>query len=73
MFAGIILILTLFQPESPCYLIMKGQHDRAFQTMSRLRNLPQHHNYLISELNTITTAHHVETASTNTTATISSG
>jgi hypothetical protein len=69
MFAGLILILILFQPESPRYLIMKGQHDRAFQTMSRLRNLPQHHSYLISEINTITTAHHTETAATTNTTT----
>ena len=46
MFAGIIIILTLFQYESPRYLIKKGKHDQAVATMARLRKLPEEHPYV---------------------------
>jgi sugar porter (SP) family MFS transporter len=66
MFAGIIFLLSLFQSESPRYLIMKGRHDKVLQTMSRLRNLPQHHSYIASEIAAITAAHREETEATKT-------
>jgi len=62
MFAGLVLLLTLAQSESPRYLIMKGHREQATQTMSRLRNLPQHHDYVVSEIERITAAHREETA-----------
>jgi sugar porter (SP) family MFS transporter len=66
-FAGLTFVLTLFQSESPRYLIMKGQDDKAIKTMSRLRNLPPHHDYITSEIKAITTAHQAEVAATSTT------
>ena len=61
-FAGLIFILTLAQSESPRYLIMKGRHDKALQAMSRLRQLPQDHAYVVSEIDSIKDAHRRETA-----------
>ncbi|KAK4243278.1 general substrate transporter [Corynascus novoguineensis] len=60
-FSGLILILTLFQSESPRYLIMKDNHEQALKTMARLRNLPPHHGYVVSEITAITAAHREET------------
>ncbi|KAK4119525.1 general substrate transporter [Parathielavia appendiculata] len=66
MFASLIFVLSFFQSESPRYLIMKGQHDKAVQTMSRLRKLPPHHEYVVSEISAITAAYHEETEATKT-------
>lgn len=66
-FAGLIFLLTLAQSESPRYLIMKGRYEKAAQAMARLRNLPQHHEYVASELEHITAAYREEaTATANT-------
>ncbi|KAL2125966.1 hypothetical protein VTI74DRAFT_2058 [Chaetomium olivicolor] len=64
MFAGLILILTLFQYESPRYLVMKDHHDKALRTMSRLRNLPADHPYVVREISAVAVAHAEETAAT---------
>ena len=61
-FAGLILILTLAQSESPRYLIMKRHHNKALQAMSRLRQLPWHHAYVVSEIDSIKDALRRETA-----------
>lgn len=53
MFAGVILILTFFQYESPRYLMMQDQHDKALQIMCRLRKLPQNHEYVVGEINAV--------------------
>jgi sugar porter (SP) family MFS transporter len=53
-FAGIIFILTFLQYESPRYLIMKDRNVTALQTMSRLRQLPADHDYVVREINAIT-------------------
>jgi hypothetical protein len=63
-FAGLIFLLTLAQFESPRYLVLKGHYNKALQTMSRLRHLPQHHPYVVSEIDAITAAHRTETAAT---------
>lgn len=54
MFAGLIFLLTFFQHESPRYLIMKGQDWKARETMSRLRNLPTNHPYVVDEIHRVT-------------------
>ncbi|KAK4237324.1 hypothetical protein C8A03DRAFT_44820 [Achaetomium macrosporum] len=66
MFAGVIFILTFFQYESPRYLIMKGQHEKALQTMSGLRRLPPDHEYVVTEINAIAAAHREEVEMENT-------
>ncbi|ETS83623.1 hypothetical protein PFICI_05499 [Pestalotiopsis fici W106-1] len=63
-FAGLILILTLFQYESPRYLIKRGKLDRAIEVMSRLRNLPKEDPYVVSEINGIVRAHEDELEAT---------
>ncbi len=63
-FAGLILLLTLAQSESPRYLVMRGRQEEALRVMSRLRKLPQHHDSVVSEINTITAAHREETEGT---------
>ncbi|EAQ84737.1 hypothetical protein CHGG_08751 [Chaetomium globosum CBS 148.51] len=67
MFSGLICILTLFQSESPRYLVMKDQHDKALTTMARLRNLPPQHDYVVAEISAITAAHREETEATKNT------
>ncbi|KAH6842622.1 general substrate transporter [Chaetomium sp. MPI-CAGE-AT-0009] len=66
-FSGLICILTLFQSESPRYLIMKDQHDKALKTMARLRNLPPNHEYVVTEISAITAAHREEAEATKNT------
>lgn len=63
-FAGLILILTLFQYESPRFLVKQGKGDKALQVMSRLRNLPEDHEYVVREINAITLSHNEEMEST---------
>jgi hypothetical protein len=46
---------------------MKDQHDKALKTMSRLRNLPPNHDYVVSEINAIDAAHREETEATKST------
>jgi hypothetical protein len=50
MFAGIIFFLTFLQHESPRFLVTKGKHEQASKTLSRLRQLPEDHPYVVSEL-----------------------
>lgn len=53
MFAGIILILSFFQYESPRYLIKTGRDEQATKTMAIVRNLPIDHSYVVREINAI--------------------
>ncbi|KAL1881463.1 hypothetical protein VTK73DRAFT_3525 [Phialemonium thermophilum] len=64
LFAGVILVLSLFQPESPRYLIKCGRRDDALAVMSRLRNLPPDHEYVVREFNAIAVSHEQELEST---------
>lgn len=63
-FAGIIFLLTFFQYESPRYLIKQGQNEKALTVMSRLRKLPEDHDYVVREINAITLSHHEEMEAT---------
>ncbi|KAI0551317.1 general substrate transporter [Xylaria curta] len=63
-FAGLIFILTFLQSESPRYLIKKGKHEEALKTMSRIRQLPPDHEYVVSEITAIRAAHEEEMEAT---------
>lgn len=53
MFAGIILILTFFQLESPRHLIRVGRREEALATLCKFRGLPPDHPYVIDEITAI--------------------
>ncbi|KAG9258453.1 general substrate transporter [Emericellopsis atlantica] len=53
MFAGIILILSFFQLESPRHFIRTGQREKALATLCKLRGLPADHPYLLDEITAI--------------------
>ncbi|CAG8982282.1 hypothetical protein HYALB_00004516 [Hymenoscyphus albidus] len=50
MFAGIIVILSFFNYESPRYLIKIGQDDHATVNLARVRNLPVDHAHVMKEI-----------------------
>ncbi|CAK3980862.1 related to quinate transport [Lecanosticta acicola] len=49
-FATIIFVTSFFAIESPRWLVKVGDHEKASRNMSRLRNLPEEHWYVQSEL-----------------------
>lgn len=54
MFAGLIMILSFFNYESPRFLIKKGDQEHAIVNLARIRGLPRDHDlveYEISEIN----------------------
>ena len=53
MFAGIILILSFFNYESPRYLIKKGNDAHAIENLARIRGLPTDHEVVVSEIKDI--------------------
>jgi Sugar (and other) transporter len=53
MFAGLIMFLSIFNCESPRYLIKNGQDCRAISNLSRLRRLAPDSQYLTSEIQEI--------------------
>lgn len=53
MFAGIILILSFFNYESPRFLIKKGQEEHAVNNLAKLRGLPSDHSIVVTEMNDI--------------------
>ncbi|KAH9990899.1 putative MFS quinate transporter [Xylariaceae sp. FL0662B] len=63
-FAGLIFILTLFQYESPRFLIKQGQHEKALENMAHIRHLPIDDPHVISEVNAIRAAHDEELEAT---------
>jgi len=63
-FAGLIFLLTFLQCESPRYLVKQGKDQKALEVMSRLRHLPQDHDYVLNEVNAITLSHHEEMEAT---------
>ncbi|KAK9417662.1 putative Major facilitator superfamily (MFS) profile domain-containing protein [Seiridium unicorne] len=63
-FAGIILILSLFQYESPRFLVKRGKLDKALEVMSRLRHLPKEDPYVVNEVSAICRAHDEELEAT---------
>jgi len=50
----------IFLPETPRFLIMKGRHELAGQSLSRLRRLDMTHPALVDELQEITANHQYE-------------
>lgn len=63
-FAGLIIILSIFQHESPRYLVKKGKDEKAARTLSRVRNLPVDDEYVVRELVAIQAAHQTEMEAT---------
>lgn len=55
MFAGLILILSFFNTESPRYLIKKGKDDQAIKVLARIRGLPADHAFVVAEIKEIQT------------------
>lgn len=53
MFAGIILILSFFNYESPRFLVKAGKVDHAITNLARVRNLPRDHDYVMDEIHDI--------------------
>ena len=64
MFAGLIFILSFLQYESPRYLIKRGEPEKALANLSRIRNLPPDHEYVVREFTDIDTAHQAELEAT---------
>ncbi|KAJ5715524.1 Major facilitator superfamily domain general substrate transporter [Penicillium malachiteum] len=64
MFAGLIFILSFLQYESPRYLIKRGQTEKALSNLSRIRNLPIDHDYVVREFTDIEAAHQAEMEAT---------
>lgn len=64
MFAGVILIMSFFQYESPRYFIKRGQYEKALYVMSRIRQLPEDHEYVAKEVAAIHAAHQEELEAT---------
>lgn len=63
-FAGLIFCLSFLQYESPRYLVKKGKIDKALENLSRLRGLPEDHEYVVTELNAIQSSHQMEMEAT---------
>ncbi|EYE92879.1 putative MFS quinate transporter [Aspergillus ruber CBS 135680] len=63
-FAGLIFVLTLFQHESPRYLVKKGKEDQALKNLCRLRKLPGDHPYILEEMAGIQNSHYAEMEAT---------
>lgn len=64
MFAGIILILSFFNYESPRYLIRRGQDEAATRNLARIRNLPMDSIHVMNEINDIQVQLHEEQEAT---------
>ncbi|KAE8354614.1 general substrate transporter [Aspergillus coremiiformis] len=63
-FAGLIFILSFTQYESPRYLIKKGNYEAALKNLSRIRQLPEDHEYVVQEITAIRQSHDAEMEAT---------
>lgn len=62
-FAGCILIMSfVFTWESPRWLLKAGKPDKAIHSLSKLRNLPPDHPYIVGEISDINEQLSVELA-----------
>ena len=50
MFAGLIIILSFFNYESPRYLVKIGQDDKATANLARVRGLSVDNEHVIKEI-----------------------
>ncbi|GMF74424.1 unnamed protein product [Aspergillus oryzae] len=50
--------------ESPRYLVKKGKYDEALRNLSRVRHLPEDHEYVVEEMTAIRTSHEAEMEAT---------
>lgn len=64
MFAGLILVLTFFQYESPRFLVETGRLDKATTAMAQLRRLSEDGPYIIREISNIQIAYEHELEAT---------
>lgn len=62
--AGLLLLSMPWVPESPRWLVSMGRSEKALTALSWIRNLPQDHEYVLSELADFQTAvnHEIESA-----------
>src|SRR5687768_8479072 len=65
MFAGLILLLSLFQNESPRFLVKKGKSEEATRVLARLRQQPEDSDYIVREISAIQFALEHELESVN--------
>ncbi len=63
-FAGIILVLSFFQYESPRYLVRSNKPDEAVSVLARLRGLPADHPHIQMEMHLIVSSHREESEAT---------
>ncbi|KAF7591680.1 hypothetical protein BBP40_001258 [Aspergillus hancockii] len=63
-FAGLIFLLSFTQYESPRYLIKNGQYEAALKNLSRVRHLPEDHEYVVEEITAIRNSHEAEMEAT---------
>lgn len=61
-FSIIIVGVITFLPETPRYLVMKGQPEKALQALVRLRGLDASHESIIRELDEIKLSHEAQKA-----------
>ncbi|KAE8137738.1 general substrate transporter [Aspergillus pseudotamarii] len=63
-FAGLIFLLSFTQYESPRYLVKKGKYEEALKNLSRVRHLPEDHEYVVEEITAIRNSHEAEMEAT---------
>ncbi|KAE8166964.1 general substrate transporter [Aspergillus tamarii] len=63
-FAGLIFLLSFTQYESPRYLVKKGKYEEAMRNLSRVRHLPEDHEYVVEEMTAIRNSHEAEMEAT---------
>ncbi|OJJ52556.1 hypothetical protein ASPSYDRAFT_164459 [Aspergillus sydowii CBS 593.65] len=64
MFAGVTLILTFLQLESPRYYIKRGKREKALEVLCKFRGLPADHPYILDEISEMDVAFQEEMEAT---------
>ena len=64
MFAGLIMILSFFNYESPRFLIKKGNQEHAIVNLARIRGLSRDHELIIFEISEINRQYNEEKEAT---------
>ncbi|OCF31073.1 solute carrier family 2 [Kwoniella heveanensis BCC8398] len=61
LYPGLILLLVLpFMPESPRWMVLRGNEGGALKALCRIRRLPEDHPYLLAEYNEIASSVNAE-------------